>query len=135
MLLPKKPMMPSKETYEYAIIRLVPKVEREEFLNVGVILYSKKKSYLGIKYALDTEKIKALSSDLDISMVEDYLNAWELICSGSPEGGPIGKFDLGGRFRWLVAARSTIIQSSKTHPGLSDDPAATLEKLFERYVL
>lgn len=127
--------MQNKVIYEFAVIRLVPKVEREEFINVGVILFSKRKKYLGIKYHVDKNKIQAISKELDLEMVNDYLKAWEAICNGSPEGGKIGEFELSSRFRWLVASRSTIIQSSKTHPGLCDNPEQVLEKLFELYVL
>ena len=127
--------MQNRETYEYAVIRLVPKVEREEFLNVGVILFSKRKKYLGIKYKIDKERIKAFAEDIDIEIVEKHLKAWEMVCQGAPQGGTIGQFELPSRFRWLVASRSTIIQSSKTHPGLCNDPEAVLSKLFKRYVL
>ncbi len=127
--------MQNRETYEYAVIRLVPKVEREEFLNVGVILFSKRKKYLGIKYKVDEERIKAFAEDVDIDIVRKHLEAWEMVCQGTPQGGTIGQFELPSRFRWLVASRSTIIQSSRTHPGLCTDPEAVLQKLFARYVL
>jgi len=127
--------MHNRVTYEYAVIRLVPKVEREEFLNIGVILYSKNKKFLGIKYNVDHARISAFSNEVDIDLINKYLEAWELICKGSPDGGRIGTLDLALRFRWLVASRSTIIQSSKTHPGLCNDPEKVLEDLFQRYVL
>ena len=127
--------MHNRVTYEYAVIRLVPRVEREEFLNVGVILYSKRKKFLGMRYHLDEQRIKAFSSEVDTASIKKYLEAWELICKGSPVGGGIGACDLGFRFRWLVANRSTIIQSSKTHPGLCQDPERVLEDIFKRSVL
>lgn len=127
--------MQNKATYEYAVIRLVPKVERGEFLNIGVILFSKNKKYLAMKFCLDENKISAFSSDVDIEMVKNYLNAWQQICQGDPEGGSIGKLEMASRFRWLVAPRSTIIQSSKTHPGICDNPGEVLESLFQFYVL
>ncbi|WP_040282106.1 DUF3037 domain-containing protein [Psychroserpens damuponensis] len=127
--------MQDKITFEYAIIRIVPKVEREEFFNVGVILFSKRKKYLGIKYNIDPIKLKAFCSELDIDALNKYLHAWELICEGHPNGGAIGQFELSDRFRWLAASRSTIIQSSKTHPGLCDNPEQSLETIFETYVL
>jgi len=127
--------MQDKATYEYSIIRLVPKVEREEFLNVGVILFSKHKHFLGIKYEIDKDRICSFSKDIDIDEIKDYLHAWELICKGSPEGGAIGELVLASRFRWLTASRSTIIQSSKTHPGLCHAPQEVLEDLFKRYVV
>jgi hypothetical protein len=127
--------MQDRVTYEFAIIRLVPKVEREEFLNVGVILFSKRKKYLGIKYNVDEKRIKAFSNEVDTEMINKYLEAWELICKGGKQGGKIGTFEIAYRFRWLIAARSTIIQSSKVHPGLCHDPEKVLEDLFEKYVL
>ncbi len=126
--------MQDKVTYEYAVIRLVPKVELEEFINIGVILYSKRKQYLGIRYKVDRDRILALSPEVDADLVSDYLTAWEDICKGAPHGGKIGKFEQGSRFRWLVASRSTIIQSSKTHPGLCSEPEKVLNNLFNRYV-
>jgi len=126
--------MQSEETYEYAVIRLVPRVEREEFLNIGVILFSKRKKYLDLKYHIDKNRIQAFAKVIDPVLIHEYLKAWDLICKGSPEGGRIGELDLPTRFRWLVAPRSTIIQSSPTHPGLCTDPEKVLEKLFEMYV-
>lgn len=127
--------MQDKVTFEYAIIRIVPKVEREEFFNVGVILFSKRKKFLGVKYHIDKKKLETFSEDLDIAMLNNHLKAWEHICNGSQEGGAIGQFELSDRFRWLAASRSTIIQSSKTHPGLCTDPQQELEELFNTYVL
>ena len=124
--------MQDRYTFEYAIIRVVPKVEREEFFNVGVILFSKRKKFLGIKYHINEDKLKAFSTETELEMLEDYLNAWKLICEGDPHGGKIGTFELSDRFRWLVACRSTIIQSSKTHSGLSYDPEKTLDEILIR---
>ncbi|MEL7145668.1 MAG: DUF3037 domain-containing protein [Bacteroidota bacterium] len=126
--------MQDKVTYEFAVIRVVPKVEREEFLNVGVILFSKTKRYLQMKYHLPAKKLMAFSPDLDIADLEGYLNAWEQVCTGRPQGGAIGELDTASRYRWLTATRSTIIQSSRTHPGLCTDPSEVLEKLFDLYV-
>lgn len=127
--------MPDKVTYEFAVIRLVPKVEREEFLNIGVILMSKRKRYLGIKYQIDEQRIQAFAKEVDLPMIQNYLHAWSLVCAGGPAGGPIGQLDLHERFRWLTAARSTMIQSSKVHPGRCLDPNQVLEDLFRRYIL
>lgn len=131
----KKHKMQDKATYEYAIIRIVPKVEREEFFNVGVLMFSKRKKFLGIKYQIDERKLSAFSKELDIDLLNKHLKAWELVCQGEPEGGRIGTFELADRFRWLAATRSTIIQSSKTHPGLCSDPSSELDQLFETFVL
>lgn len=127
--------MQNKCTFEYAIIRLVPKVEREEFFNIGVILFSKRKKFLGIKYEINQKRFGAFSNEIELDVLNDYLNAWKLICDGSPTGGLIGKLELSDRFRWLTATRSTIIQSSKTHPGLCYDPQEDLEAIFKKYVL
>ena len=121
--------------YEYAIIRLVPKVEREEFLNIGVILYSKRKQYLDMKIHIDESRILSFSKDIEIEHIKKYLDGWRRVCNGSKEGGPIGQLEMHLRFRWLTANRSTIIQSSKVHPGSSTEPSKELEVLFEKYVL
>lgn len=128
-------MMQGNEVFEYAFIRFVPKVEREEFINVGVILYSKRKKYLGVKYLLDEARLSAFSKDADLEEFSNYLKSWDLICQGAEEGGKIAQLDLAGRFRWLTASRSTIIQHSQVHSGLCENPALMLEKLLEKYVL
>lgn len=128
-------MQNHKVTYEYAIIRVVPKVEREEFLNIGVIVFSKRKRYLEMKYHIDEKRLKAFSSAVDVELIQDYLKAWELVCKGGPNGGKIGAADMPYRFRWLTASRSTIIQSSRPHPGLCEAPQQVLEHLFEKFVL
>jgi hypothetical protein len=127
--------MQDKYTFEYAIIRLVPKVEREEFFNVGVILFSKRKKFLDIKYHIDLDKLKALASEIELNVLNDYLKAWKLICDGKSTGGKIGELEISDRFRWLAACRSTIIQSSKTHSGLCKNPEIELKDIFEKYVL
>ena len=127
--------MQDRDTYEYTLIRIVPKVEREEFFNVSVILFSKRKKFLGIKYQIDPVKLKAFSTENELDLFTDYLHAWKLICDGEPAGGKIGTLELSDRFRWLTACRSTIIQSSKTHPGLCNDTQKELEDLFKKYVL
>jgi len=131
----KKLKMHNRVTYEYAVIRLVPKVEREEFINIGVVVFSKRKKYLDMKYQLDERRIKLFSEEIDLESVKKYLGAWELVCDGSAEGGRIAQLEQAFRFRWLVAKRSTIIQSSETHSGLCKEPEEVLAELFERYVL
>jgi hypothetical protein len=127
--------MQDRFTFEYTIIRFVPKVEREEFFNVGVILFSKRKKFLDIKYQIDENKLKAFSPEIEMDTLKEYLNAWKMVCSGEAVGGPIGKLELSDRFRWLTACRSTMIQSSKTHPGLCLEPEVELNNIFEKYVL
>ncbi len=127
--------MPDKVKYEFSIIRIVPKVEREEFFNVGVILFCRRKKYLGVKYHIDATKLASFSCEVELELLENYLKAWTNVCHGSSNGGVIGEMDLPDRFRWLTASRSTIIQSSMTHSGLCEDPAEELKKLFEAFVL
>ena len=111
--------MPDMQPYEYAIIRLVPKVEREEFLNVGVILYSKDQRYLGVRIHLDEAKTKAFSPELDLTEVCNYLQSWRWICEGNHQGGPIAHLDPPGRFRWLTAVPAP---SFKAHDSPWDAP-------------
>lgn len=122
--------MQGKKVFEYAIIRVMPRVERGEFLNVGVILFCKSASYLDLKYSIDISRLRSLYMDIDSEEIKCHLEAFEKICKGDPEGGPIATLDLPSRFRWLTARRSTMLQSSEVHPGLTEDPAATLKKLF-----
>lgn len=126
--------MPDKQVFEYAIIRVVPKVEREEFINVGVILFSKKLKFLKTLYKVDEKRLKSLCETLDIEEVAQYLKAFQQISEGHPEGGPIAKLDQPSRFRWLTATRSTVVQASKVHPGFCNEPEKALERLFEQMV-
>lgn len=117
------------------MIRVVPRVEREEFLNVGVILYCKRPPFLQAKHTLDPDRLLAFCPGLDIEEIKAYLCAFEHISRGEAAGGPIAKLDMAARFRWLTATRSTIVQTSRVHPGLCADPQETLEKLHEKLVL
>lgn len=121
--------------FEYAIIRVVPRVEREEFLNVGVILYSAKQKFLQSSFVIDEEKLRAFSSALDIEEVRENLNSLCRICKGGKDSGPIGQLDLASRFRWLTAMRSTVVQTSRVHPGFCNDPLGKLERLMNEQVL
>ncbi|MCU7551989.1 DUF3037 domain-containing protein [Chitinophagaceae bacterium LB-8] len=127
--------MQEKHLFEYAVIRVVPRVEREEFMNVGIILYCKKPRFLQCLFHLNSERLQAFSPALDISEVEQYLHSIERICAGSKDAGPIGKLDVASRFRWLTATRSTVVQTSKVHPGFSTDPKETLQHLYGQLVL
>jgi hypothetical protein len=122
-------------SFEYATIRVVPKVEREEFLNVGVILYCPSEKFLKAKIRLHEERLSTLCHKTDIEDVKKHLDALEQICNGTAVSSPIAKLDIASRFRWLTAARSTVVQSSKVHPGLCNDPMEKLEKLFVEMVL
>ena len=127
--------MPEKYLFEYAVIRIVPRVEREEFLNVGIVLYCRDLKYLQTRYTLDRHRLDALCNQMDCSEVEEHLHAFERIAKGEPEGGPIAALDLASRFRWLTATRSTVVQTSKVHPGFCEDPSDMLERLFRQMVL
>lgn len=127
--------MQDKQIYEYAVIRVVPRVEREEFLNVGIILYCSKQGFLQAKYLLDKERIASFSKLTDLEELETYLQTWERICKGGKTAGPIGVLPIASRFRWLTATRSTVVQTSKVHPGLCGDAQQTLDCLFEELVL
>jgi hypothetical protein len=127
--------MQQKLLFEYAVIRIVPRVEREEFLNGGVILYCAKKQFLQSISFLNTERLAAFCVDTDIAELQHHLDAIERICNGDVSAGPIAGLDIAARFRWLTATRSTVVQTSKVHPGFCDDPLHTLKVLFSRLVL
>lgn len=121
--------------FEYAIIRVVPKVEREEFVNVGVILYCGPLKFLKTKINVNKTRIHAFCQDIELSEVHQYMQAFEQVSAGTKGSGPIGELPMAERFRWLTATRSSIIQTSKVHPGITDDPQEMLDRLFEQHVL
>ncbi len=127
--------MPESYFYEYAVIRLVPRVEREEFLNVGVILFCKRPCFLKAKCQINTAKLALYDHELDLSVIENNLKAFHKICAGDKDGGPMALEDHASRFRWLTAERSSSIQTSRPHHGFSTDLEATLERLFEELVM
>jgi hypothetical protein len=128
--------MPEKQLFEYAVIRVVPRVDREEFLNVGVIAYCHSSRWLGMRYELDDHRLRTFAPKLDIEEVRAYLKGFEEIVAGSEAGGAIGQLDKASRFRWLTATRSTIIQASKVHPGFcGGDMGGELQRLYETMVL
>lgn len=124
-----------KHVYEYAVIRIVPKVEREEFLNVGIIVFCKHSRFIQVLYRLDPARIAAFSQELDVEQIEENLLSLQKIANGDKDGGPIACEDVAERFRWLTATRSSVIQTSRPHPGLSDDLEQTTRELFEALVL
>lgn len=127
--------MHGKNLYEYAVIRVLPKVEREEFINVGIILFSKRAKYIRMMYKLDTERLGAFSTEMDLDLLVENLKSFEKICEGSKEGGVIAQFDIPERFRWLTAVRSSCIQTSRPHPGYAENLDLEVEKLFGELVL
>ena len=121
--------MQEKHLFEYAVIRIVPKVEREEFLNVGVILYCKRPVFLKSKISLNANRLLSVFPEIDIEEITSHLQAFEQIVTGDTNAGPIAALDSASRFRWLTAKRSTILQTSVVHPGICKDPDLTLINL------
>ena len=127
--------MPALSSFDYAVIRVVPRVERGEHLNAGVILFCLEKDFLKARIELNEPRLRALWPDTDLVLVRQHLEAIPRICNGDPDGGPIARLTLRERFHWLVAPRSTIIQVSPVHAGLCDDPERALEELFRQMVM
>ena len=127
--------MQEKHLFEYATIRVVPCVEREEFLNAGVIVYCSAQGFLQTAYRLNEERLRAFSDKVDIEELEARLQAFERICKGGAAGGTIGRLPIASRFRWLTATRSTVVQTSPVHPGLCADAKETLDRLYTQLVL
>jgi len=127
--------MQENRLFEYAVIRVVPRVEREEFLNVGVILWCSAEKFLQVRISLDEARLELLCAKLDMDELRQYVQSFERICQGGPDAGPIGKLPPVERFRWLTATRSTIVQCSRVHPGLSPDACQMLDRLYAQLVL
>ena len=121
--------------FEYAVLRVVPRVERGEFINAGVVLYCRADNFLGARVHLDSDRLMALDPGTDLEAVRAHLEAVRSVCAGGPEAGSVGRLPLGERFGWLVAPRSTVVQPSPVHTGLTEDPEAELERLLSRMVL
>ena len=121
-------------SFDYAIVRIVPRVDRGEFLNAGVILFSSTAAFLDARIGCDHHRLKALAPDIDIPLVNSYLDTIPKVCAGGPEAGSIGALPQRARFHWLVAPRSTIIQTSPVHSGVSEDLEGVLGSLFEKLV-
>jgi hypothetical protein len=138
--------VPDRQAFEYAVIRVVPHVGREEFVNAGVVLFSRGAGFLGCQIALDRERLRAFTGAglgagatpatpaLDLDALEAHLQALRDVCGGDAAAGPIARLSPSERFHWLVAPRSTTIQISPVHGGVSEDPAATLRHLFQSLV-
>jgi hypothetical protein len=126
--------VPPASPFSYALYRLVPRVERGERINVGVVVFSRPAQFLAARTALDDARALALWQDLDLDSVRAHLTALETIAAGEPAGGPIAELDTTARFHWLVSPSSTIIQPSEVHTGICDDPSLELEKLFRELV-
>ena len=126
--------MRDHSSYDYAVVRVVPRVEREEFVNVGVIVSCPKKEFLQARIEIDETRLKALDPTIDLDAIRTHLASIPVICAGGSQAGTIGRLSRRERFDWLVAPRSTIIQMSKVHTGRCTDPATLLEHLMETMV-
>jgi len=126
--------VPVPSSFDYAIVRLVPRVDREEFINAGVVLFCLDKRFLDALVELDEARLLSLAPEVDLAVVRSHLEALPRICRGGAEAGPIGQFPQKERWHWLVAPRSTILQVSPVHSGMCEDPAQALEHLMETMV-
>lgn len=126
--------MRERFVFDYAVVRVVPRVDRGEFLNAGVILFCSTREFLDARIALDRARLKVLAPDVDLDVVESYLESIPKICAGGGEPGSIGSLPQRARFHWLVAPRSTVIQTSDVHAGVAEDPSEALDGLFEKLV-
>ena len=127
--------MPALSSFDYAVIRLVPRVEREEFVNVGVILFCLEQRVLSARIELDEKRLRALWPDLDLDSAREHLEAFTKISRGDPDAGPIAQLSQRERFHWLVAPRSTMIQVSPVHSGLCESPSTAIENLVQQLIL
>jgi len=127
--------MQEPKLYEYAVIRLVPKPEREEFINVGLVLFSKREKYIKVKTNLPEDKMKCFFCETDFDTIQKHLTSFENVAKGGKNFGPIAQLEIPERFRWLTAVRSSIIQTSRPHPGLAIDLDIAFDKLFNDIVL
>lgn len=131
---PAAPPERHQATYDYAIVRVVPRVERGEFVNAGVILSCQRRDHLEARIDLDVGRLHALDPEADVDSIRAHLAAIPRICAGGPDAGPIGRLSLRERFHWLVAPRSTMIQTSAVHTGRCDDLDDAIERLLDRMV-
>ncbi len=128
------PSVPEHKSYDYAIIRVVPRVERGEFINAGVILFCSEMAFLDACIALDEAKVRALAPQVDIDSIREHLETIPRVAAGGKDAGPIGMLTQRERFHWLVSPRSTIVQLSPVHTGMTTEPRKDLEQLMERVV-
>lgn len=127
--------MRTLSSFEYAVLRIVPRVDREEFINAGVIVFCLERKFLRARIQVDEERLKALYPDLEIEHIRDHLEAFRKVAEGAADGGPMAALSIRQRFHWLVAPRSTVIQVSPVHAGMCESPEDVLESLFRKLVL
>lgn len=125
---------PAPASFDYAILRVVPRVEREEFINAGVVVFCLEKRYLDARILLNEERLRALWPEADIDLVREHLDAVHRICIGDPAAGPIAKLSQRERFHWLTSPRSTIIQPSPVHTGVCDSTEGVLDRLATQFL-
>jgi hypothetical protein len=126
--------MPARVAFDYALIRVVPRVEREEFVNVGAVVFCPTRRFLSAQVELDRARLLALGGHLDLDLIEQHLRSIPAICAGDPEAGPMARLPLSERFHWVVSPRSTVVQTSPVHSGIAEDPAAALDRLMATMV-
>jgi hypothetical protein len=126
--------MPETSTFEYAIVRVVPRVERGEFVNAGVVLYCRAAGFLEAAIELDADRLRALDPGVDLALVRSHLESFTRICRGGAGAGPIGELSQAERFRWLTAPRSTVLQTSEVHEGVCERPQDALERALDTHV-
>jgi hypothetical protein len=126
--------VPGREAFDYAVVRVVPRVEREEFVNAGVVVHCRGRDFLRARFALDERRLLALAPDVDLEAVRAHLEAFARVCDGGPAAGPLGDLSPTERFHWVTSPRSTVVQTSPVHAGLCEDPDAALAHLVETVV-
>jgi hypothetical protein len=127
--------MLTRSSFDYAVLRVVPRVERGEFVNAGVIVFCLEKKYLGARVHVEEERLRALWNEVDVDLVRNHLDAFRRICDGDETAGPVAKLAIRERFHWLVSPRSTMIQVSPVHSGLCDGTDGILDRLFQELVV
>lgn len=127
--------MPAPASFDYAILRVVPRVERQEFMNAGIVVLCLEKRYLAARVHLDEDRLRALWPEADAALVNQHLAAVPRICAGEPDAGPIALLSLRERFHWIVSPRSTIIQPSPVHTGVCDNTGGLLDRLATQFLV
>lgn len=133
--MPRRPKLPAREPFAYALLRVVPRAERGEAVNAGIVLFCRGRDFLALRAILPEQRLRALDPEADLPAISRHLDTLERIAAGDPLGGPMAAQPASARFHWLVAPTSTVVQPSEVHTGLSSDPADTLARLFRQLVV